>query len=239
VVRLVLAVLAAGAIGAAASASASAPAPPDGRLVFGYSVLGRALVATVLGDPAAAHRVLVVGCVHGNERAGEAVTRRLRDVTPPAGVALWLVDEVNPDGCRAGTRQNARGVDLNRNAPWRWRPLDQRGGTYYSGPRPLSEPESQAIVRLVRWVRPTISIWYHQQARLVDLSGGDRRVEQAYARRVGLPLGRLGPYPGSITRWQNALHPHTTAFVVELPAGRLGRTAVARHAAAVLALATR
>ena len=238
-VRLVLAVLAVGAIGAAASASASVPAPPDGRLVFGHSVLGRALVATVLGDPAAPHRVLVVGCVHGNERAGEAVTRRLRDMTPPAGVALWLVDEVNPDGCRAGTRQNARGVDLNRNAPWRWRPLDQRGGTYYSGPRPLSEPESRAIVRLVRWVRPTISIWYHQHARLVDLSGGDRRVEQAYARRVGLPLGRLGPYPGSITRWQNALHPHTTAFVVELPPGRLGRAAVARHAAAVLALATR
>jgi protein MpaA len=225
------------ALGAAAPAAPAPPAPEP--TVFGHSVRGRALVARVVGDPAAAHRVLVVGCIHGNERAGEAVTRRLRDVTPPRDVALWLVDQANPDGCRAGTRQNAHGVDLNRNARTNWRPLDHPGGTYYSGPRPVSEPESKAIRRLVRRVRPTISIWYHQHARLVDDSGGDRRVLRAYARRVGLPLGRLGPYPGSITVWQNTNHPHTTAFVVELPAGRLSGAAVARHVAAVIGVARR
>jgi protein MpaA len=232
--RLVLIVLSVAALGAAAPA---APAPE--RTVFGHSVRGRALVARVVGDPAAAHRVLVVGCIHGNERAGEAVTRRLRHVTPPRDVALWLVDQANPDGCRAGTRQNAHGVDLNRNARTHWRPLDHPGGTYYSGPRPVSEPESKAIRLLVHRVRPTISIWYHQHARLVDDSGGDRRVLRAYARRVGLPLGRLGPYPGSITVWQNTNHPHTTAFVVELPAGRLSGAAVARHVAAVIGVARR
>ena len=149
-------------------------------------------------------------------------------------MALWIVDQINPDGCRAHTRQNADGVDLNRNAPWHWQHLS---GTFYSGPRPLSEPESQAINRLVRRIRPAVTIWYHQHAALVDRSGGDVRVERRYARLVGLPLRYFGFYPGSITGWQNASFPGSTAFVVELPPGALPGPAVARHTAAVLALA--
>jgi protein MpaA len=222
---------------ALAATGAATTGPPRERIVFGHSVRHRPLTATLIGDPAAPHRVLVVGCIHGSERAGEAVTHALRRVALPAGVALWLVDQANPDGCRAGTRQNAHGVDLNRNSPDKWRKLDHPGGTYWSGPKSLSEPESQAIVRLVRRARPTVSIWYHQHARLIDDSGGDRRILRRYARAVGLPVGRLGPYPGTVTGWQNHAHPHTTAFVVELPPGRLRRAAVQRHVAAVLAVA--
>lgn len=181
--------------------------------------------------------MLVVGCVHGTERAGEAITRALRRATPPPGVALWLVDRFNPDGCAAGTRQNARGVDLNRNADWNWRPLDRRGGAFWSGPRPLSEPESRAIRRFVRAHRPAVSIWYHQHAALVDDPGSNRRGAREYARRVGLPFREYGPIPGKITGWQNDSFPSRTAFVVELPAGRLPARAVERHRRAVLAVA--
>jgi len=206
-------------------------------VVIGHSVRGRAIVAHIVGSPAAQRRILIVGCVHGNERAGEAITRRLRSVTPPARTALWLVDEFNPDGCRADTRQNARGVDLNRNSPWHWRPLEHPGGTYYSGPRPLSEPESRAINRLIRKLRPAASIWYHQHASLVDdSSGGSLAIESRYARLVGLPLRRYGVFPGSITSWQDATYPHDTAFVVELGPGPLPASAIVRHVAAVLAL---
>src|SRR5205807_3602190 len=142
------------------------------EFVLGRSVERRGIVAHVVGSPSAPRRILVVGCVHGNERAGEAITRRLRTVTPPAGSALWLVDEFNPDGCLHDTRQNAHGVDLNRNSPWHWRPLEQPGGTFYSGIAPLSEPESRAIHALVARLRPEISIWYHQHASLVDDSSG-------------------------------------------------------------------
>jgi murein peptide amidase A len=211
------------------------PVPVAHRWVpVGRSVEGRAIRALVVGASSAARAVLVVGCIHGDEPTGEAITRRLRSARPPAGVALWLVDESNPDGCRAGTRQNADGVDLNRNSTWHWRPLS---APFYSGPRPLSEPESRAINRLVRRVHPALTIWYHQHAALVDDSGGDRAVERRYARLVGLPFRHLGDYPGSITSWQNATFPGTTAFVVELPAGRLPSAAVARHVAAVLTLA--
>jgi protein MpaA len=180
--------------------------------------------------------VLVVGCLHGDEGAGESVTRRLRSIDPPHRTSLWLVDAFNPDGCAAGTRQNARGVDLNRNSPWRWRVLDRPGGTYYSGAGPLSEPESRAIVRLVERVRPAVSIWYHQHARLVDASGGDPRIERAYARLVNLPFRAFGRFPGSVTSWQNATYPGSTAFVVELPAGRLSTSSAQRHEQAVVRL---
>lgn len=175
-----------------------------------------------------------MGCVHGSESAGEAVTRDLKSTAVPAGVLIWAVERFNPDGCRAGTRQNARGVDLNRNSPWHWRRL---GGEFYSGPRPLSEPESRAINSLVRCVRPQISVWYHQSAALVDDSGGKRAIERRYARIVGLPFRHIGLEPGSITSWQNAVFPQDTAFVVELPPGRLPVNWARRHVSAVLALA--
>ena len=204
------------------------------RVIVGRSVEGRPIRAVELGDPASPRRVLVVGCVHGSESAGEAVIRRLRATTLPAGVLIWVVDQFNPDGCRAGARQNAHGVDLNRNSPWHWRRLR---GEFYSGPRPLSEPESRAINTFVRCVQPQISIWYHQAAALVDDSGGDRSVERRYARLVGLPFRHIGLEPGSITSWQNAAFPNDTAFVVELPPGRVPADAAKHHVSALLALA--
>jgi protein MpaA len=206
-------------------------------VVIGRSVRGREILARIVGSPAASRRILIVGCVHGNEPAGEAITRRLRSVTPPTRTALWLVDEFNPDGRQANTRQNARGVDLNRNSPWHWEPLEHPGGTYYSGAGPLSEPESRAINRLIRNLHPAVSIWYHQHASLVDdSSGGSLAIESHYAHAVGLPLRNYGVFPGSITTWQDVTYPRDTAFVVELPPGPLQASSTARHVAAILAL---
>jgi murein peptide amidase A len=205
--------------------------------VIGRSALGRSLYARVVGDPRAKRRVLVVGCIHGTETAGRAITYGLRSGDPPPGSAWWIVDAINPDGCRAGTRGNANGVDLNRNSPWHWRALDQPGGTFYSGPRSLSEPESRAVNALVRRVRPAVSIWYHQRAGLVDSSsGGDVALERRYAALAGLPLRAYGTVPGSITSWQNATFTKDTAFVVELPAGPVSRESVADHVAAIRAV---
>jgi beta-N-acetylhexosaminidase len=194
-------------------------------------VQGRAIKVRVMGDRGAPLRVLVVGSIHGNEPAGHAVIRRLRAVGPPGGMRLWTARTVNPDGVAAGTRENARGVDLNRNFPHRWR------RTGHSGPRPLSEPESRAVRRLVRRIRPDVTIWYHQALRLVDYgSGADPALVRAYASRVGLPVRRIGFLPGIATRWQNTYFPSTSAFVVELAGGRLSRAAAGRHARAVLAV---
>lgn len=232
---------------ALASGQGAAPEPttpttpqPSGALIerLGTSVLGRPIQARVLGDPAAPHRVLIVGCVHGTERAGIAITKALRDATPPAQTAWWIVDTVNPDRCTGGRRLrgNAHGVDLNRNAPYRWRHLDPPGGTYYAGPRASSEPETRAVLGLVRRIHPDVTVWFHQHARLVDTSRGSRTIIRAYARRVGLPAIDYGTRPGSLSTWQSHAFPHDTAFVVELPAGALPAAKVRDHVAAIGAL---
>src|SRR4051794_14513747 len=197
-------------LGLAVLAALPGPAEASRVVTVGRSVLGRPIKAVVVGPRDAQRNVLVVGSVHGNETAGHAIVAALRRRdAAPAGTALWLVRSFNPDGFAAHTRQNAHGVDLNRQAPYRWRHLPR--GTFYSGPRPLSEPESRAAIRLVKRIRPTVSIWSHQAARIVDST---RPVARRYANAVGLPWGRLpGTYPGSITNWQNHTYRAATAFV--------------------------
>jgi protein MpaA len=131
---------------------------------------------------------------------------------------------------------NGRGVDLNRNFPWRWRRLFRRGDPQYGGPRALSEPESRAAARLIERVRPRVSIWFHQPLALVDRSGGSAGVERRFSRLAGLPLRRLTRYPGSAVGWEDHMLRDSTAFVVELPPGRLSGRAAARLARSVAAL---
>jgi protein MpaA len=206
-------------------------------LTIGYSARHRSIAAVDIGDPGQPRRMLVVGCIHGNEPAGIAIARRLISLAHPPRTTLWVIPDLNPDGVAAHTRQNADGVDLNRNFPWRWRALDSLGGLQYSGPKPLSEPESQAAVHLILRVRPQITIWFHQPQTLVDLSGGDPRVERRFAHLVGLPVRELARYPGSVAGWGNTRLPGSTAFVVELPPGALPPAAVTRYADAVLVIA--
>ena len=200
------------------------------KVLLGRSVDGRPIVAHEVGNRAGPHRELVVGCIHGNEPAGIAVARRVAR-TSPTNVDLWIVPVLNPDGLAAGTRGNADGVDLNRNFPYRWQ---LASGVYDSGPHPLSEPESRIAYRLIRRLRPQVSIWFHQHLDVVDESGGQLAVERRFAELVGLPLRRLAREPGSVVGWTNHVLPGSTSFVVELPAGSLSGPAVTRFARATV-----
>jgi hypothetical protein len=204
------------------------------RELDGRSARGRRIRAVELGFPGRP-RVLVVGCIHGNESAGTAVVRRL-EREPPPPFDLWVVPNLNPDGLAAGTRQNARGVDLNRNFPSGWKRLWQRGDLEYSGPRPLSEPESRFAVRLIRRLRPEITIWFHQPQNVVRAWGGSIPVARRYALLAGLPFRKIRWPAGTAPNWQNHRFPGTTSFVVELPPGPLGAGRVRTLARAIFEL---
>jgi protein MpaA len=222
-------------LGAAAIATGGGHAVHQ-TTVIGRSVDGRAIHAVetgTRGEP----RILVVGCIHGNECAGMAVIRALRRRTPPRHADLWLVPTLNPDGRAAGTRQNAHGVDLNRNFAAGWTHHGSPGSTYYSGPRPFSEPETRTARALVTAIRPKVTIVYHQHLRLVWTSGTSVPLGRTYATMVGLPLYVHRSPGGAASEWIRVRFPRLHAFAVELAAGRLSRGGIRRHVGAVLAMA--
>ena len=212
-----------GALLVAAPASAS-------TVLLGRSWQGRPIEAIEVGNRSGA-RVLVVGCIHGSETAGIAIARALERLSP-SDLDLWIVPDLNPDGVAAGTRGNSRGVDLNRNFPWRWRPM---GGVYESGPRPLSEREARIAHALILRLRPHLTVWFHQHRDMVWASGGDRRIEKVFARVSGLRCHPMPQLAGSAISWQNNTLHGTTVFAAELPAGQATAAQVARYVRAVLA----
>lgn len=196
-----------------AALALSAPEPQP--TVLGRSWEGRPIHVVRVGDPSAERRALVVGCIHGNECTGLAVTRRLLRMRLDAD--LWVLPQLNPDGYARRSRGNARGVDLNRD-------FDT-----------FSQRESRIARTLIRRLRPDVTIWFHQPQAVVRAWGRSRAAARRYARLAREPYRTLRWPPGAATRWLNGVG--LTSFAVELPPGDLSPAAVRRHAEAVLRLA--
>ncbi len=184
---------------------AAAATPVLGQLVLGHSVEGRPILAYHLGDYGTLPRMVIVGQMHGDEHAGvtltDAIVHARRAVE---GINLWVVPTMNPDGDAAHTRQNARGVDLNRNWPDKWAHL---GGAYYSGRRPSSEPETRAMSRFLTWAHPRYLVVLHQPLHGVDATDGaplDRAFRDRLAHNLDLPVKAFNCWSvchGSMTGW--------------------------------------
>ena len=205
-------------LAAAAAGSSSAAAPRETRQL-GRSWEGRAIEVVRAGDSSSPQRVLVVGCIHGNECAGMAVTRRLARLGAQARADLWLLHNLNPDGLAHRTRANARGADLNRD-------FDT-----------FSQRESRIARTLIRRLRPDLTIWFHQPQAVIRAWGRSRAAARSYARFARQPYRSLAWPAGAATRWQNG-HGQI-AFVVELPSGPLAPSSARRHVEAVLRLTER
>ena len=184
---------------------------------LGRSLEGRPIRTWRIGNPRSARRILVVGCIHGNECAGTGVTQRLVNLVRPVAVDLWVIQQLNPDGYARGSRGNARGMDLNR---------DFLAAT---------QRETRIARKLILRIRPDVTIWFHQPQAVVRAWGPSRAAARRYARLAGVRYRDWEWPPGSASRWQNGIG--LTSFVVELPPGELPDAAASRHARAVLALA--
>jgi protein MpaA len=212
-------------------------------VLLGRSVQKRAITAVQVGDPAGSRVALVVGNIHGDERAGLRIVRAIkreasRHAGALAGTQLWAIATVNPDGLRAHTRKNSHGVDLNRNYPYRWRGGVPHSSGYYPGPRPASEPETRAVMAFVRRIRPEVSIWYHQPWGAVLACRGRPRLAVRYARLVGMRTSCRGNgLRGTAVTWEADAIPGSTAFVVEMPPGGISGRTASRQSRAALTLA--
>ncbi|MDQ7014321.1 MAG: M14 family zinc carboxypeptidase [Planctomycetota bacterium] len=173
----------------------------------GSSSQGRPIEATTIGTTGP--RVLLVGGIHGDEPEGgkiiNAIAAYLRAWQPHATVRI--VRDTNPDGTAASSRQNASGVDLNRNWPAaNFRPGGARGAA------PLSEPETRALYTEIERFDPDLVVVAHASRRgpFVNYDGPAAGLAAAFAgaaattdprwhvvHDMGYPTpGSLGSYVG-------------------------------------------
>ena len=195
--------------------------------VIGYSRQHRPITAYELGDPYAAFTAVVLGSMHGYyERAGEVVTKSLRSLPIPAGLNLWVIDTMNPDGDALHQRGNYHDVDLNRNWPDDWiaLPNDPKDtfDNHYSGPVPLSEPETVAMYDFLYNVKPNRMVVMHQPLDGVDTTDGGARdpaFRRALATNLKLPQKAFLCWEachGSMTGWLTH-NEKGSAVTVEFP----------------------
>jgi len=100
---------------------------------------------------------------------------------------IWVVPMVNPDGNEKVWKQNnmwrkntqgGYGVDINRNYPYEWGNCNGSSGSKssdtYRGASAGSEPETQALMGLVRRIQPKFNLSYHSYSELVIYPYGCR-----------------------------------------------------------------
>jgi murein peptide amidase A len=202
------------------------------KLVIGHSVKGRPITAWHLENYAKGKHtgptVVLVSTMHGNERDTHRILDSLRDGPALRGVDLWVLPVYNPDGFAANSRRNAHGVDLNRNYPYDWAPL---GGSYYSGPKAASEPETRAMMGFLTKVDPDYVLSFHQPLHGVDTATKRPAFARKVARTLRLPATSLNcgnSCHGTMTQWFNH---HFDGFALTVEYGaHPGRRLMARTA---------
>ena len=211
---------------------------------YGRSVLGLPLE---VWRPSGPCRLLIFASIHGNEgETTAALSLALRHLAAPSPHCA-VVLAANPDGLMRGTRGNARGVELNRNFPtgdWRPGPVphretleDPRDVELSPGETPGSEPETQALMALIRDLQPETVVALHAPLECIDDAAGGP-LSQWLAERTGMPLVQdVGyPTPGSFGTWgaEQGLSVVTYEFPLITP-----DEAVRKHVPVLVELLTR
>jgi len=200
------------------------------------SVEGRSLVHREFLPPSSTrpeYRVLAIGGVHGDEFSAISISylwmQAMLD-NPQTVDHHWLfLPLANPDGLLRprSTRENANGVDLNRNFPtpdWDeaahkyWIQHTRSNPRRFPGTAAASEPETQWQVSIIQAFQPDAIISIHAPYGLLDYDGPD------FARpdQMGhLKLRQLGTFPGSLGRYAGE-YLNIPVLTIELEAaGRL------------------
>jgi protein MpaA len=148
--------------------------------------------------------LFLIAGVHGDEVEGVYVLKELfnwlKNEHSLKDMPIIVIPILNVDGYRAQTRVNAHLVDLNRNLPTKdWTP-DQTHPKYNPGPKPLSEPENQFLVKLLDKYKPGMIISFHTWKPILNFNGECQDIaEYLHSFNKYEMAGDIGyPTPGSL-----------------------------------------
>ena len=169
--------------------------------VIGRSVEAREVFVhsnfDMFGAPPPANLTLLIGGQHGDEPATIRLLESFRDTFLAGGLdgqPTAIVPCANPDGVVAGTRYNARRVDLNRNFGFNWRGDSEEP----PGPAPWSEPESCLLRDFILGWQPRKIVSLHWSLAEVD-ADGSQSTALAQAMWDALAPAQRAPYRLRVT----------------------------------------
>ena len=184
-------------------ASLPPPHADTGWQVIGQSIEGRAIRLRSIGS--GPRTVLWIGGIHGDEAEGAVATAQLpeaflADDARSQRVTLHLIEDLNPDGRAANTRENAAGVDLNRNYPTAFEPTDNHGQA------PLDQPEAALLASRLEALRPEVVLVAHswREAHFINYDGPAETLATMFSEHSGYPVvisDNIAPTPGSLGSW--------------------------------------
>jgi murein peptide amidase A len=154
-------------------------------------------------------KIFAKSLIHGDERPSGLVAMawmlRLEKIEPRN---TWRVIPVtNPDGWKANTRTNSKGVDLNRNFPtsdWEknaldyWKKQMKADPRRFPGNEAASEVETRCLIKHFEEFKPDFLISVHTPLGVLDFDGP--KVKNPPPFRP-LPWMALGNFPGSLGRF--------------------------------------
>jgi protein MpaA len=142
--------------------------------------------------------------VHGDEVEGVYVLKELftwlKNEHSLKDMPMIVIPILNVDGYRAQTRVNAHHVDLNRNLPTNDWTGEQTQPKYNPGPKPLSEPENQFLVKLLDKYKPGMIISFHTWKPILNFNGNCKDIAEFMNGFNNYEMaGDIGyPTPGSL-----------------------------------------
>lgn len=149
---------------------------------------------------------LLMGTMHGDEIEGAYLIGRFLSQNPEPKENMLFIPCVNPDGVKAGTRENAHRIDLNRNYPtqnFQKSSFNPHSGRALSG-SPASESETQGILALFNKFPIGKVLSIHSDLAVVDFDGPAEKWAGEISKMTGYPLTKSGvgyPTPGSFGTW--------------------------------------
>ena len=147
--------------------------------------------------------ILIIGVVHGEEPQGKKLIEDYLNSNPKTKNNILLIPCLNPDGMVENKRQNANGVDINRNFPTKnWGEDCQRPNKddYFGGKSPASELETKFVLEIIEQYEPSVILTIHSPYKVVNYDGPAEKIAQKISDIIGYPVTNdIGyPTPGSM-----------------------------------------